>query len=82
MSRSTTPTTPTTPKTWTTEATPTTPDPHATLERFFPAMVADDRAPLCELLTEDIEWHAPPFAAERIGELLASANLEIQMAVR
>jgi ketosteroid isomerase-like protein len=39
------------------------------LERFFPAMFADDRATLQELLSEDVEWHAPPFAARSFGEL-------------
>ena len=43
--------------------------PHAILERFFPAMFGDDRNALVDLLTDDVEWHAPPFAAERFGEL-------------
>jgi len=43
--------------------------PHVTLERFFPAMFGDDREALHELLSEDIEWHAPPFAAKGFGEL-------------
>lgn len=43
--------------------------PHETLERFFPAMFRDDREALAPLLTEDIEWHAPPFAARSFGEL-------------
>ncbi|MBW2427049.1 MAG: nuclear transport factor 2 family protein [Deltaproteobacteria bacterium] len=41
----------------------------AALDRFFPAMFADDRAALQELLSEDVEWHAPPFAARSFGEL-------------
>ncbi|HPG26801.1 MAG: nuclear transport factor 2 family protein [Spirochaetaceae bacterium] len=45
------------------------PTPHETIERFFPAMFADDRETLAGLVTDDIEWHAPPFAAKGFGEL-------------
>jgi len=44
-------------------------DAHATLDAFFPAMFADDSEVLRELLTEDAEWHAPPFAERTFGEL-------------
>jgi ketosteroid isomerase-like protein len=45
------------------------PTPHETLDRFFPAMFADDRDVLMELLTEDVEWRAPPFAVDSFGPL-------------
>jgi ketosteroid isomerase-like protein len=32
-------------------------------------MFRDDRETLLELLTDDVEWHAPPFAAKSFGEL-------------
>ncbi len=31
-------------------------------------MFSDDRETLATLLTEDIVWHAPPFARERFGD--------------
>jgi ketosteroid isomerase-like protein len=49
--------------------------PHATLERFFPAMFADDRETLRALITPDIEWHAPPFAEGDFGELRGSERI-------
>lgn len=45
------------------------PTAHETLDRFFPAMFRDDRDALRALLTEDVEWHAPPFAAKSFGAL-------------
>jgi ketosteroid isomerase-like protein len=42
---------------------------HQILERFFPAMFGDDRETLMALLTDDVEWHAPPFAEADFGEL-------------
>ena len=45
------------------------PTPRDTLERFFPAMFRDDRQALLEMSPEDVEWHAPPFAAKSFGEL-------------
>lgn len=42
--------------------------PQTTLDRFFPAMFADDRETLATLLTEGVVWHAPPFARERFGD--------------
>ncbi|MBJ19345.1 MAG: nuclear transport factor 2 family protein [bacterium] len=43
--------------------------PHATLERFFPAMFASDRETLGTLLAKDVIWHVPPFSAERFPDL-------------
>jgi ketosteroid isomerase-like protein len=38
------------------------------LERFFPAMFADDREVLGGLVTDDVVWHVPPSGVERFGE--------------
>jgi ketosteroid isomerase-like protein len=46
-----------------------------TLERFFPAMFADDREALAPLVTDDVQWHAPPFAAKGFGELKGSERI-------
>ena len=44
-------------------------DHHATLDRFFPAMFANDAETLAELFAEDIAWQLPPSIAERFGEV-------------
>jgi len=44
-------------------------DPHATLDRFFPAMFSGDQETLATLFAEDIAWRVPPSIAERFGEI-------------
>jgi len=34
---------------------------HEILQLFFPAMFSHDRSQLEKLLTDDVEWHLPPF---------------------
>jgi ketosteroid isomerase-like protein len=43
--------------------------PQDVLERFFPAMFGDDADTLSELLHPQVEWHVPPFVADRFGAL-------------
>ncbi len=42
--------------------------PSENLARFFPAMFADDRETLGELLAAEVVWHVPPFTVERFGD--------------
>ena len=42
--------------------------PSENLARFFPAMFADDRETLGELLAAEVVWHVPPFTLERFGD--------------
>lgn len=43
-----------------------------TLDRFFPAMFAQDAAALRTMFSPDIVWHAPPFAALKYGALVGA----------
>lgn len=43
-------------------------EPRAILERFFPAMFADDRQVLGGLLDDDVLWHVPPSGVAQFGE--------------
>ena len=41
---------------------------HERVERFFPAMFANDRDTLHELFADDVVWHLPPSTLQQLEE--------------